>query len=48
MRIDSINPKPEFHKDKEGIETEGFLNDEKFNGVTFLLREPNKIGRAHV
>ncbi len=48
MRIDSINPKPEFYKDKEGIETEGFLDDAKFNGVTFLLREPNSNGEDAV
>lgn len=44
MRIDTINSKPKFHKDKEGKYTEGFLDKEKFNGVVFLLKEPNSRG----
>ena len=32
----------EFHRNAEGESTEGYLgNPEKFNGIVFLLREPN-------
>ena len=36
----------EFHKNSKGEYTEGFLGEpENFNGIVFLLREPNTGGK---
>lgn len=44
MKNDTINPQLEFHKNSTGEATEGFLSEEKFNGILFFLKEPNSGG----
>jgi DNA replication protein DnaC len=44
LKNDTINPQLEFHKSSTGEATEGFLSEEKFNGILFFLKEPNSGG----
>lgn len=44
MKINTIIPKPKFYSNKEGELIEGFLDEDEFNCIIFLLKEPNSDG----